>query len=251
MKTSNLSIGLAQLPIVKGDVAKNLVTHLEYVERAAAAGANVVVFPELSLTGYELELLEPLAMAKSAELFDALSAAAITHNSVIIAGCPLVSEGHKPQIGAVICFPSGQREFYAKQHLHDGENVYCSAGGESYLMTVNDIRIALAICADFSSPAHADAAAAQQADVYIASALISEAGYEADAELLSGIARRHQFPILLANHISPMDGWQICGKSGGWNVSGELAVAANGAEPSLMLCPITKDAVSGRITLAT
>nr|WP_290988058.1 carbon-nitrogen hydrolase family protein [Halomonas sp.] len=240
MKASDIMIGLAQLPIVKGAVAHNLATHLEYIERAAAMGVDVVVFPELSLTGYELELLEPLAMPKSAATFNTLSAAATTNNIVIIAGCPLVSEGHKPQIGAVICFPSGQREFYAKQHLHDGENVYCSAGGESYLMTVKDTRIALAICADFSNPAHAEAAAAQQAGVYIASALISEAGYEADAELLAGIAKRHQFPVLLSNHISPTGGWQTCGKSGGWKVSGELAIAAEGTESGIVLCHVSQ-----------
>ena len=42
-------------------------------------------------------------------------------------------------------------------------------------------KIALAICADFANPSHAEAASAQQAEVYIASALISEAGYEVDA----------------------------------------------------------------------
>ncbi|MBE0463871.1 MAG: carbon-nitrogen hydrolase family protein [Halomonadaceae bacterium] len=244
MQTSDITIGLSQLPIVKAAVAENLATHLKYIKRAAAMGADVVVFPELSLTGYELELLEQLAMPKSADTFIALSAAATANNIVIIAGFPLISEGNKPQIGAVICFPSGQRDFYAKQHLHKGEDIYCSAGSDSYLLTVNGIRIALAICADFANPAHAEAAAAQQADVYIASALISKAGYEADTQLLAGIAKRHQFPVLLSNHISLTGGWQTCGKSGGWKASGELVISAEGSDPTIVLCHVSQGALT-------
>lgn len=251
MQTSDITIGLAQLPIVKAAVAENLATHLKYIKRAAAMGADVVVFPELSLTGYELELLEQLAMLKSADTFIALSAAATANNIVIIAGCPLISEGSKPHIGAVICFPSGQRDFYTKQHLHDGEDVYCSAGSDSYLLTVNGTRIALAICADFSNPTHAEVATVQQTDVYIVSALISEAGYEADAELLAAIAKRHQFPVLLSNHISPTGGWQTCGKNGGWSASGELVIAAESTESDIVLCHIKREALSGRVELAT
>ncbi|WP_249975821.1 carbon-nitrogen hydrolase family protein [Vreelandella olivaria] len=239
MKTDT-TIALAQLPVIKGAVAENLETHLTYMQQAAVRGANVVVFPELSLTGYELELLEQLAMPKDSEVFSTLSTAAVAHNIVVIAGCSLVSEGRKPQLGAVICFPSGEREFYAKQYLHEGEEVYCSAGNESYLFTVNGIRIALAICADFANPAHSEAAAAQQADVYIASALISEAGYQADAQLLAAMAKRHQIPVLLANHISNTGGWQTCGKSGAWNVNGELTIAANGSDPGLVLCHVSQ-----------
>ncbi len=238
MNHSNITIGLAQLPVSKGAVSENLKAHLTYIERAANAGADLVVFPELSLIGYELELLAPLAMSKESDVFSTLCEAAVRHDIVVIVGCPLVNEGDKPYIGAVICFPSGEREFYAKQHLHEGEDVYCSAGTQHYLFTVNGTRIALAVCADFANPAHIEAAAAQQAQVYIASALISEAGYQADAKLLAAMAKRHHIPVLLSNHNSTTGGWQTCGKSGGWNAEGELMTAANGTESGLVLCHI-------------
>lgn len=238
MNHSNVTIGLAQLPVVKDAVNENLAAHLGYIERAAKEDDDVVVFPELSLTGYELALLDELAMPKSSDVFNTLSSAAAQHNIVVIAGCPLHNEGNKPHIGAVICFPSGKREFYAKQYLHEGEEVYCSPGTQHYLFTVKDTRIALAVCADFANPAHIEAAAAQQAEVYTASALISEAGYEADAKLLADMAKRHQMPVLLSNHISTTGGWQTCGNSGGWNAEGELKVVANGTEQSLVLCHI-------------
>ncbi|MFI0471845.1 carbon-nitrogen hydrolase family protein [Halomonas sp. HMF6819] len=238
MSTGNITIGLAQIPVSKGAIEENLATHVAYIERAAQLGADLVVFPELSLTGYELELLEALALSKTSEVFDSLAKTAARHAIVIIAGCPLINEEGKPSIGAVICFPDGRREFYNKQYLHEGEDVYCSAGNQHCLFSVNNTRIALAVCADFANPAHIEAAVAQQAQVYIASALISETGYEADTKLLASMAKRHHLPVLLSNHISTTGGWLTCGNSGGWNREGELTVAANGTEPDLALCHI-------------
>lgn len=116
---------------------------------------------------------------------------------------------------------------------------------------MNGSRIALAVCADFTRSRHAATAAAQQADVYLASALISPGGYAKDAELLAAIAQRHQLPVLLANHVSTTGGWQTCGNSGGWNAVGELTVKANGTQPSLVLCRIHQGALSGSVIVMT
>lgn len=242
-----ITIALAQLPVIKAAVDDNLKTHLAYIERAAALGANVVAFPELSLTGYELALLGQLAMPRDDATFAALTAAAVANNTVVIAGCPLHNPNGKPYIAAVICFPNGEHTFYLKQHLHEGEDVYCAPGTESGLINVNGTRIALAVCADFTHPSHAATAAAQQADVYLASALISPGGYATDAELLATIAKRHQLPVLLANHVATTGGWQTCGNSGGWNTAGELMVSAHGTQPSLVLCRIYNGVLSGRV----
>ncbi|WP_445620501.1 carbon-nitrogen hydrolase family protein [Kushneria sp. Sum13] len=243
--THDITIALAQLPITRGTVADNLATHLRYIEQAARHGADVVMFPELSLIGYEPDLLEALAMPSDAEVFETLSDAATTHNLVVVVGCPLFNDGGRPHIGALICFPDGKRTLYAKQHLHEGEAAYCSPGHEECLFTVNGVRLALAICADFAHPAHAEAAAVRNAQVYLVSALISEAGYDVDAELLAGIARRHQLPVLLSNHMSHTGGWQTCGRSGSWNTSGERAVGAEAKDAALVLCTIRKGAVDG------
>jgi len=50
-----LTIGLAQISPRLGDVQANLGKHLEFVERAAGQGVQLLVFPELSLTGYMLQ----------------------------------------------------------------------------------------------------------------------------------------------------------------------------------------------------
>lgn len=211
----------------------------------------MVAFPELSLTGYELALLSQLAMPRNDKTFAALTAAAVATSTVVIAGSPLHNPNGKPYIAAVICFPNGEHSFYLKQHLHEGEDVYCAPGHESGLINVNGTRIALAVCADFTHLSHSSTAAAQQADVYLASALISPGGYANDAELLAAIAKRHQLPVLLDNHVSITGGWQTCGNSGGWNAAGELTVKANGTQPSLVLCRTHQGALSGSVEVMT
>ena len=50
-----LTIGLAQISPRLGDVQANLDKHLQFIERAEAQGVELLVFPELSLTGYMLQ----------------------------------------------------------------------------------------------------------------------------------------------------------------------------------------------------
>lgn len=48
----NALLALAQIDPVLGDPEKNVALHCAYVDKAVALGAQMVVFPELSLTGY-------------------------------------------------------------------------------------------------------------------------------------------------------------------------------------------------------
>ncbi|MDZ4771031.1 MAG: nitrilase-related carbon-nitrogen hydrolase [Chloroflexota bacterium] len=54
-----LTVGLAQIAPKLADVRANLDTHLAYIDRAVAAGVELLVFPELSLTGYQVQDLVP------------------------------------------------------------------------------------------------------------------------------------------------------------------------------------------------
>ena len=54
-----INIGLAQIYPKLGDVEHNLGVHLEYVRRAREQGVDLLVFPELSMTGYQVQDLVP------------------------------------------------------------------------------------------------------------------------------------------------------------------------------------------------
>jgi len=58
-----MKIALAQIAPVLGDVRKNLEAHLQIIDKAVKEKADLVVFPELSLTGYRLrDLVETVAL---------------------------------------------------------------------------------------------------------------------------------------------------------------------------------------------
>jgi len=49
-----LVVAAAQIPTVPEDIDTNLEAHLDYIAQARAQGCDLVVLPELSLTGYTL-----------------------------------------------------------------------------------------------------------------------------------------------------------------------------------------------------
>ncbi len=60
-----VNIALAQINTHLGDVNANLEKHLDYIRRAQSASADLIVFPELSLTGYCLQDLVPTVSHKA------------------------------------------------------------------------------------------------------------------------------------------------------------------------------------------
>jgi predicted amidohydrolase len=99
---------------VQADVRANIAEHLRLAELAAAAGSQVVVFPELSLTGYEIALADALAFDLDDARLTPLRAAASSHAIHIVAGAPIRSEA-RLYIGALVFCPGGATELYTKQ----------------------------------------------------------------------------------------------------------------------------------------
>ncbi len=86
-----VTVALAQLAPRLGDVAVNLERHLELIAEASAADASLVVFPELSLTGYFLNDLVPeVALRLDSDELAVLAAATTEVDAVV--GCVLESE---------------------------------------------------------------------------------------------------------------------------------------------------------------
>jgi NAD+ synthase (glutamine-hydrolysing) len=81
------TVGLAQINPTLGDVARNLAKHHAYIERAAAEGVDLLVFPEASLTGYYLQdLTDEVAMRCDAPPLRDLAAAAAAHHIDLCVG---------------------------------------------------------------------------------------------------------------------------------------------------------------------
>ncbi len=87
--TTLRSVSVAQTCPIKGDVSGNVEEHLRLADLAASQGAQVVLFPELSLTGYEIELANQLAFSEGDSRLGPLVDTASSRSITIIAGAPV------------------------------------------------------------------------------------------------------------------------------------------------------------------
>jgi predicted amidohydrolase len=242
---SSLKVAVAQTSSLRGDVAGNIRTHLRAIQKAAVEGVNYLVFPELSLTGYEPELASSLAFSPSDKRLNPLVEAAKEHNVIVGVGVPVANEG-LPKIGKLIIFPSGLVEVYEKIYLHPGEEKYFSAGISYRFLNVDGVRIANAICADTNHPQHAAHCAKEGADVYLAGVLFTKSGYIADEEKLARYASQYNMLVAIANHNMTTGGWLPCGRSAIWSAAGKIA-GADETQHALVIAEFQDGAWMGRV----
>ncbi|WP_338758485.1 carbon-nitrogen hydrolase family protein [Massilia sp. METH4] len=227
-------IAIAQTVAVKGDIAANLARHGALAQIAAGEGARLVLFPELALTGYEPGLAAGLALEAGDARLAPLREAAVGNGIVIVTGAPLKTAG-LPLIAALSFLPDGATQVYTKQCLHAGEESAFAPGDGGVALSLDDVHIALAVCADTTRREHVAAAARGGAGLYAASMLISENGYAQDAAMLAGYARELRMPVAMANHGGPTGGWASAGRSALWDEDGNVVIAAEGAGECLLL----------------
>ncbi len=228
-KNIGFTLAAAQSTSVPLDVAANVQTHLRFVEAAAAHGVQWLVFPELSLNGYELAAMPGLVLHPEHALLEPLRQASHRTGMAITVGAPVDSGSALPCIGAITVRPDGQHAVYAKHHLHGSETRFATAGSAPvHLQHWAGYPIASAICADTNHPSHAAQAARAGARVYAAGILTSANGYAAEAPLWAGYAREHAMTVVIANHGGPAGGYVSAGRSGIWGSDGKLLAEAAG-----------------------
>lgn len=239
-KNIAFTMAAAQSTSVPLDVEANVQTHLRFVEAAAQHGVQWLVFPELSLTGYELAAMSDFVLHPSHDLLAPLREAAQRTGMAITVGAPLDSGSALPSIGAITLRPDGHHAVYAKHHLHGSETRFATAGSAPVgLQEWNSHTVASAICADTNHPGHAAQAATAGARVYAAGILTSANGYAAEAPLWARYAREHVMTVVIANHGGPSGGYVSAGRSGIWGPDGALIAEAAGTGDWLVVARAT------------
>jgi len=233
---TTLTLAAAQSVSIAGDLQANIARHLDFIKVAAEQGVQLLVFPELSLTGYERGLAAELAIVPEAAVLQPLRDFAQEVGVTAVVGMPLRLSGDGDiRVGALVLAGDGSLSVYTKQHLHPGEELAFVPGTGGSMLTFGDDRVALAVCADFSHTSHAQSAADSGANVYAAGVLITEGGYAADTGLLQGYAGEHGMAVLMANHGGATGGWESAGRSAIWAPNGELIAAAAGTGDLLVI----------------
>ncbi len=151
-----LTLGLAQIYPKIGDVAANLKTHLEKIETAKAQGADLLIFPELSLTGYNLQdLVYEVAMQPTAEnpVFGQLLQASADQHIDLMVG--FVDTDNRARYYIAAAYLSGGKvlhvhhKVYLPTYTMFDEGRYFAWGDDIRAFDTRFGRFGMLICEDF------------------------------------------------------------------------------------------------------
>lgn len=232
-----MKIALAQTRPVKGDIAANLEDHTRYVKHAAGQGAEVVMFPELSITGYEPALANNLAFEAGDHRVDVLQTLSDELNIQICAGAPLRIE-ESVGIGMFILSPNVPREWYIKQYLHDDELPFFKPGRKRDLCFEKSRQLSLSICYELSVPTHAEHAYRAGSKIYLSSVAKTAAGIEKAISTLSELPSKFGMSVAMVNCVGTCDNFICGGKSTAWDNRGQVAGQMAENEEGLLLVEI-------------
>jgi NAD+ synthase len=169
--TDALSIAVVQCNPVVGDVAGNASRMAACYAEASAAGAQLVVFPEMALVGYPPEdlILIPDFRHKAIATAKAL-AEKTADGPAMLFGCVWEDQG-KIQNAALFCEAGKVRTVYAKAMLPNhgifDEKRLFEAGSGAGLVEWNGIRLGLLICEDVWFAAMAESIKKNKAELTI------------------------------------------------------------------------------------
>lgn len=217
-----MRIAVAQPPVTAYDIAANAATHAGIV---LTAGARLVVFPELSLTGYNLDAA---ALTCDDRRLAPIVAACAAADAYALAGAPLADTDGREYIAMLLIDGTGVTAAYRKIHLHPPEDQRFTAGDRHAVLDLDGRRLGLAICRDASLPEHAAATVAAGAEIYVAATLNS--AEDPRDERMAARATANGVHVALACGAG-MDGPLLtAGGSGFWGPDGTV-IAQAGATP--------------------
>ncbi|MEA2411471.1 MAG: hypothetical protein QOC77_2032 [Thermoleophilaceae bacterium] len=251
MRTEPLRVALAQINSTVGDIQGNAAKIRNWIGRARDEGAQLVVFPELALTGYPPEdlLLKTHFVDAAGTALSELAGETDEGDIVVLVGFP---ERRDDVYNACAVLADGEvQAVYRKMFLPNygvfDEARYFQAGTEAALIELNGIAFGLTICEDIwepGPPATIEALAGAQVIVNL-SASPYHAGKPHERELmLLQRARDNTAIVLYCNLVGGQDELVFDGASVAIDASGEVVARAPQFEESLTVCTVDPGAVA-------
>ncbi|MCI2975695.1 MAG: hypothetical protein MP439_06430 [Ferrimicrobium sp.] len=152
-----MRVAVCQVEVTVGDLEANRAAGIDAVSRACDEGADLVVLPELSDSGYVFASraeARSLASTLSGSPTIAAWVSLANERDVVIVGgwCELGANGMLYNSAALVG-PDGLRVVYRKLHLWDREReVFLPGDQRSPVIEISGVRIGLAICYDLEFP---------------------------------------------------------------------------------------------------
>ena len=240
-----MKICMAQINTVVGDITGNTDRVLAVCHAQHADGIQMVVFPELTLTGYPPEdlLLRGDVLLRTEAAVQRLCHE-LPADLVVVVGYPKARGDALFNTAGVITDQQVAAE-YDKQCLPNyqvfDEKRYFDAGTEPCVVSLGGVQFGLTICEDIWHEAPAEAAKAAGAQVLInLNASPFHRGKQAERiARVADVAKRHTLPILYVNQVGGQDELVFDGGSFAADARGEVCVTAESFEEAF--APVALD----------
>jgi NAD+ synthase (glutamine-hydrolysing) len=243
-----MKICMAQINTLVGDIAGNARRILEVSVAQRDQGATIVVFPELTLTGYPPEdlLLRHDLMVRTDAAVTRLCEQLPAELAVVI-GYPKL-RGERLFNSAGVIYQGTLIAEYDKQCLPNyqvfDEKRYFAAGSEACVVSIHGISVALTICEDIwhDEPVAQAKAAGASVLININASPFHRGKQSERLARVSSCADAHQLPILYVNQVGGQDELVFDGGSFAVDAQGALCVSAETFAEALV--PVSLDTSS-------
>lgn len=237
--SNTITFALAQSHFLVGDITANAEKMRTLAIQARAQGADVIIFPELSLLGYPPQdlLLRP---SLSGRIKAALAKLNDIEDIVMIVGYPHVDH-HGTFNSAAILHNGHQKGFYHKQYLPNygifDERRYFDKGRNQVLFDYKGVTIGLLICEDLWEKNLITELKEQGADLVIS---LNASPFERDKQemrktMLTKRSSENKLPILYVNAVGGQDDLVFDGGSMVVQADGVIAHEASRFMAQLLL----------------
>ena len=251
-----MRIALAQINPTVGDVRGNCRKIVSWSRRGAAEGADLVVFPELCVTGYPpLDLLDSPRFIEAVE--DALAelASSLPHGTGVVIGAPVRNPRStgKRLFNAALLFEGGRRVAEVHKRLLPTYDIfdeyrYFEPGWSSPVVEFRGLRLGLHVCEDMwnneeqaehhlyeANPIDELAAAGIDLYVNISASPFAVGKHALRNDVVAGSCREHRLPFVLVNTVGANTEIIFDGDSRVHDSDGSLIVCAPSFEEHLLL----------------
>ncbi len=250
-----MKIALAQINTIVGDLAGNCQKIRDYAQQAARAGADLVVFPELCVTGYPpQDLLDSALFLDQTEQAMADLCRALPPDVGVIVGAPARNPGRvgKRLFNGAFLYENGVEVGAVYKRLlptYDvfDEHRYFESGPPQEVVVWRGLRLGLHVCEDMwnnedTAPYHlyaanpVDALAAQGIDLFvnISASPFSVGKHARRTRVVEGICREHGVPFVLVNQVGANTEIIFDGDSRVHGADGKMLACAPSFEEALV-----------------
>ncbi|GLB52587.1 hydrolase [Neptunitalea chrysea] len=229
-----MKIALSQTQPIAGAIASNLGTHLEYIKQAVTMKADLIVFPELSLTGYEPRLAKTHAVLLDDAYLQIFSEVSSKHNITICFGVPLQTE-EGITISMLIYQPKRALQIYTKQHLHPDEEPFFMEGNKQIWLEIKKMKVAPAICYESYVEEHNKIALKNTDAMYMVSVAKTEDSIKSAGFYYAEISKAYSTTIFAVNSVGLSDDIICGGQSGVWGSDGKIKGQLDASHPGILV----------------